>query len=543
MYPHQHEGFNFLWENLAGTAELSGLKKLDKPSGGGCIISHAPGTGKTLLTIVFIQSFLKKFPKCCPLIVAPATMLLTWEAEFKKWQVGFSFDNLNNSENMRNERINRNFRQIRDFTRETKIRSWSSGGIVLGVSYSLFQKLVGNKNKKNMVSRKIGNLLLDIPELVVLDEGHTPRNQTSNIWNTLLKLKTKNRVILSGTPFQNNFRELFNTLRLVRPAMAIKLEKEKVFADMIQPRNKKKASDKSTSKDIAKLKKIISPFVHVHKGHILEDNLPGLKQSVVILNPFPLQKSFIENLGDLPKTFEYEHKVALVSVHPSLILHSSLSEKDENLMNKQELKKVRLCPDVGVKTKFVVELIRLSVSLNEKVLIFSQYIRPLKLLNEQITHTFAWNVGKEVMMLKGGLHQKDRQMIINEFNDPNSKAKVLLASTKTCSEGIHLVGASRVVLLDVDWNPAVEKQAISRAYRLGQKKVVHTYHLMVAGTTEEEKYDVQVEKGRLAEMVFSSSGEEPKNKHAFELNDVILEEMVVHPKLKDMFKKIKYPEN
>ncbi|GKC77603.1 SNF2 domain-containing protein CLASSY 3-like protein [Tanacetum coccineum] len=312
-------------------------------------------------------------------------------------------------------------------------------------------------------------------------------------------------------------RELFNTLRLVRPAMAIKLEKEKVFADMIQPRNKKKASDKSNSKDIAKLKKIISPFVHVHKGHILEDNLPGLKQSVVILNPFPLQKSLIENLGDLPKTFEYEHKVALVSVHPSLILHSSLSEKDENLMNKQELKKVRLCPDVGVKTKFVMELIRLGVSLNEHVLIFSQYIRPLKLLNEQITHTFGWNVGKEVMMLKGGLHQKDRQMIINKFNDPNSKAKVLLASTKTYSEGIHLVGASRVVLLDVDWNLAVEKQAISRAYRLGQKKVVHTYHLMVVGTTEEEKYDVQVERGWLDEMVFYSSDEEPKNKHAFEL--------------------------
>ncbi|GJV34912.1 SNF2 domain-containing protein CLASSY 3-like protein [Tanacetum coccineum] len=221
-----------------------------------------------------------------------------------------------------------------------------------------------------MVSRKIGNLLLDIPELVILDEGHTPR-----------------------TPFQNNFRELFNTLRLVRPAMAINLEKEKVFTDMIQPRNKKKASDKSTSKDITKLKKIISPFVHVHKGR------------------------------DLRKTFEYEHKVALVSVHPSLILHSSLSKKDDNLMNKQELKKVRLCPDVGVKMKFVMELNRLSVSLNEKVLIFSQYIRPLKLLNELITHTFAWNVGKEVMMLKGGLHQKDRQMIINEFNDPNRNTK------------------------------------------------------------------------------------------------------------------------
>ena len=148
------------------------------------------------------------------------------------------------------------------------------------------------------------------------------------------------------------------------------------------------------------------------------------------------------------------------------------------------------------------ELIRLSISLNEKVLIFSQYIPPLELLKDQIALAFAWEDGSEIMMIEGKIHQKVRQTVINGFNDPNSKIKVLLASTKCCSEGIHLTGASRVVLLDVVWNPSVERQAISRAYRLGQKKMVYTYHLMAAGTTEEEKYDRQVAKGRLAELVF-----------------------------------------
>ncbi|KAI3743859.1 hypothetical protein L1987_56926 [Smallanthus sonchifolius] len=546
MYPHQQEGFEFLWKNLAGTIELSSLQTLDPcgggGDGGGCIISHAPGTGKTLLTIVFIESFLKKFPKCCPVIVAPASMLLTWEAEFKKWQVGFSFINLSNSEFLRKEMIIGSSKHNKDLIRAMKIRSWINGGTVLGVSYNLFEKLAGDSNEKSTHQEKIRKCLLDMPGLVVLDEGHTPRNQNSNIWNTLLKLETKNRVILSGTPFQNNFRELFNTLRQVRPATAKSIGKEKFFSDMIQPKNMKKSGGRSTSdQDIQNLKETISSFVHVHKGDILESMLPGWKQSVILLNPPPFQKRFIENLGNSASTFAYEHKVALVSVHPSLILHCLLSEKEEKLINKQELEDVRLLPEVGVKTRFVMELIRLSLSLNEKVLIFSQYIQPSELLQDQIARAFSWDVEKEITLIKGKIHQTRRQKIINAFNDPKSELKVLLASTKCCSEGIHLYGASRVVLLDVVWNPSVEKQAISRAYRLGQKKVVYTYHLMAAGTTEEEKYDRQVAKGRLAEMVFSSAsmaGGEAKNK--VNVDDKILQEMVDNQEMKDMFKKIRY---
>ncbi|KAL8227943.1 hypothetical protein R6Q57_015527 [Mikania cordata] len=545
MYPHQQEGFEFLWKNLAGSIELPRLQALG-PRGrggysGGCIISHAPGTGKTFLTIVFMESFLKKFPKCCPVIVAPASMLLTWEAEFKKWQVGFSFINLQNAETLRKEKIIGSSRRNKDYIRALKIQSWINGGGVLGVSYNLFEKLTRTSYKKNMDNEKLTTYLLDMPGLVVLDEGHTPRNQNSKIWITLLKLKTKNRVILSGTPFQNNFRELFNTLRIVRPETAKSILKEKLFADMIQRKDMKKCRNRSTSEDIEKLKEIISPFVHVHKGHILESNLPGLKQSVILLNPSSYQNKFIKNLGVSASTFEYEHKVALLSVHPSLILHCFLSKNEENTINKQELEDRKLQPKFGVKTRFIMELIRLSLSLNEKVLIFSQYIHPSELLQDQIACTFGWDIEQQVTLIKGNISQTRRQYIINAFNDPKSELRVLLASTKCCSEGIHLYGASRVVLLDVVWNPSVERQAISRAYRLGQKKVVYTYHLMAGGTTEEEKYDRQVEKGRLAEMVFSSAsmaGGEPKNK--VNVDDKILKEMVENQELKDMFNKIRY---
>ena len=79
-------------------------------------------------------------------------------------------------------------------------------------------------------------------------------------------------------------------------------------------------------------------------------------------------------------------------------------------------------------------------------------------------------------IMSGNVRVKQREALMESFNDMNSEAKVMLASTKACCEGITLVGASRVVLLDVVWNPSVGRQAIGRAYRIGQEKIVYTYN-------------------------------------------------------------------
>ncbi|MCE3215924.1 hypothetical protein HAX54_004108 [Datura stramonium] len=94
MYPHQRGGFEFMCKNIAGDITL-GREPLSD-SKGGCIISHPPGTEKTRLTIVFLQSFLKLFPNSRPVIIAPSNLLLNWEAEFQKWEVDIPFHNLNN---------------------------------------------------------------------------------------------------------------------------------------------------------------------------------------------------------------------------------------------------------------------------------------------------------------------------------------------------------------------------------------------------------------------------------------------------------------
>ncbi|KAM5573212.1 SNF2 domain-containing protein CLASSY 3-like [Rosa sericea] len=563
VYPHQRAGFEFIWSHIAGGIHLEKLQKTSSADGGdGCIISHAPGTGKTRLTIVFLQAYMRFNPKCRPLIIAPRTMLLTWEEEFKKWGFDVPFHNLNNQslsgkENKAALKIlvqdggQRHVKSV-DGSRWLKLYSWKKERSILGISYRLFEKLSTVHNsggKKADLAKTMRNILLDFPGIVVFDEGHTPRNDKSHMWKASSNIKTHRRIILSGTPFQNNFDELYNTICLARP-------------DWIRPtcsgrsrkRNVVKAQQTSLAKYIAKgagdkakqaeeIGARIAPIVHVYRGSILRDTLPGLRNSIVVLQPSKLQKeisTIIQERKDLP-FFKDEHYETLISVHPSALLNLE-KEKRVSLLNQvdlERLKEKRLNPESGMKAKFVIELVRLSDAMNERVLVFSQYINALTFLRELLKSQFQWTEGEDILYMYGADDEKQRQTSMKAFNDPSSRAKVLLASTKGCNEGINLVGASRVVLLDVTWNPSVERQAISRAYRLGQKKIVFIYHLLIAGAREEDKHSRQVEKHHLSELVFSCSDTEAAKKiPAAVAEDKILEEMVQHEKLKHIFEKI-----
>lgn len=566
MYPHQRQGFEFIWSHIAGGIQLGKLAKPSAYDGDGCIISHAPGTGKTRLTIVFIQSYMNFNPTSRPLIVAPRTMLLTWEEEFTKWGFDIPFHNLNNTEfTGKEDEAARNLvkdvkgKEIINSTRMVKLKSWTKKRSILGISYSLFEKICGAPTKegkhqlgerKRFEAEQMRKILTEFPGLVVFDEGHNPRNDESNSWNALLQLKTRRRIILSGTPFQNNFEELYNTVRLVRPEWATNLtclgafDKKQRTSDKMRGKNSKVGTEENT-KRAKEVRDMISPFVHVYKGTILQDKLPGLRNSVLVLQPTDLQQRFFNRTRSIKNAFVYDRIEAQISIHPSLLLRevssvSNFLKEDECSGDWNILRKIKLNPEGGVKARFTVDLIRLCQTLDERVLVFSQWIDPLILIKDMLKSQFQWVEGNEVVYMDGKCDAKQRQSSMSVFNDPSSKAKVLLASTRGCNEGINLVGASRVVLLDVTWNPSVERQAISRAYRLGQKKIVFIYHLLMAGAREEEKYSRQVEKHRLSELVFSCSDREADAKKipAAVAEDKVLEEMVQHEKLQHIFQKI-----
>ncbi|CAJ2628227.1 unnamed protein product [Trifolium pratense] len=155
----------------------------------------------------------------------------------------------------------------------------------------------------------------------------------------------------------------------------------------------------------------------------------------------------------------------MTSIHPSLFLECTLFQQEESPVKKDLLEKPRLNHNAVVETRFLVEFVRLRAAANEKVLVFNIFLRPLCLIIDQLKLTLKWTENEEIFYMYGKV--KKKKSLIHKFNYANSHVKILLASTKACSEGINLVGASRVVLLDVEWNPSVEKQAISRAYRIG----------------------------------------------------------------------------
>ncbi|KAL8538675.1 hypothetical protein ACS0TY_000621 [Phlomoides rotata] len=511
MYPHQLEGFEFLWRNIAGEVRIKNLQRLPSHGGRGCIISHAPGTGKTRLTIVFLQTLMSLYPNCRPMIIAPCGMLLSWEQELKKWNVGINFHNLNTTK--LSDQENRTLIEVAgskvckkstDLIRYIKLLSWMKGGSILGVGYRLFEGLAGESGGK------FKKVLLESPGVMVMDEGHTPRNDQSLMWKALTKVRTRRRVILSGTPFQNNFTELYNTLCLVNPSFGHLItstgrpgRRGRVKADacrdgwgiLTDSINRYSTNDDG----LKKLRLMIKPFVHVHRGSILEKTLPGLRDCLIILKPTDLQTKLLECTAGVDSYLEQSNLASLISVHPWLV-----AKKPEFSDHKRTLKSLKTDPNAGVKTRFLMKLIRLSTTLNEKVLIFSEFIPPLIHIKKLLKSNFKWNEGREIMYIDGNVKSEERQRLIYDFNKKNGNAKVMLASQKACSEGINLVGASRVVLLDVAWNPSVERQAICRAYRLGQEKMVYVYHLVTL--MEVNKYERQAEKERISELIFSAGG-------------------------------------
>ncbi|PNX85830.1 SNF2 family amino-terminal protein [Trifolium pratense] len=287
---------------------------------------------------------------------------------------------------------------------------------------------------------------------------------------------------------------------------------------------------------IQQLKLLMDPFVHVHKGAILQKKLPGLRNCVLRLKPDGFHKQILESYESSQNSLIFENNQTMVSIHPSLFLECKLSEQEKSAVDKDRLEKLRLNHNAGVKTRFLVEFVSLCAAANEKVLVFGQFLRPLHLIIDQLKSVLKWTEDEEILYIDGQV--KDRQSLIHRFNDAKSQTKILLVSTKACSEGISLVGASRVVLLDVEWNPSVEKQAISRAYRIGQKKFVYIYHLLTQGTRECDKYCKQIEKHRLSELIFSAKNADNNDESkscSTNIEDTILDKMIRHENLKDMF--------
>ncbi|KAL2326434.1 hypothetical protein Fmac_025492 [Flemingia macrophylla] len=535
MKPHQVEGFNFLVRNLAG----------DHP--GGCILAHAPGSGKTFMIISFMQSFLGKYPNARPLVVLPKGILSTWKKEFQTWQVEDIplYDLYTVKADGRSQQLE-------------VLKQWMDHKSILFLGYKQFSSIVCD-NVTNNISLSCQEILLKVPSILILDEGHNPRNENTDMVQSLAKVQTPRKVVLSGTLYQNHVREVFNILNLVRPKF-LKMETSKPivrrihsrvhipgvrsFYDLVENTLQKDKDFKRKIAVIQDLREMTSKVLHYYKGDFL-DELPGLVDFTVVLTLCPRQKPEVDKLKRLSRKFKISSVGSAVYLHPKL---KPLAEKcgensiSDNINYVMDDLIEKLDMRDGVKSKFYYNMLNLCESAGEKLLVFSQYLLPLKYLERLTMKWKGWSLGREIFVISGESSSEHREWSMEKFNN-SPDAKVFFGSIKACGEGISLVGASRIIILDVHLNPSVTRQAIGRAFRPGQKKKVFVYRLVSAGSPEEEDHTTCFKKELISKMWFEWNeycGDRAFEVEAVEVNecgDFFLESPLLGEDIKALYKR------
>ncbi|XP_019098277.1 PREDICTED: SNF2 domain-containing protein CLASSY 1-like isoform X2 [Camelina sativa] len=570
LHLHQKKAFEFLWRNLAGSV-VPAMMDPSSEKIGGCVISHTPGAGKTFLIIAFLASYLKIFPGKRPLVLAPKTTLYTWYKEFIKWEIPVPVHLLHGRRTYCVAK--ENTIQIEGIPKPSqdvmhvldcldKIQKWHAQPSVLVMGYTSFLTLMREDSK--FAHRKyMAKVLRESPGLLVLDEGHNPRSTKSRLRKALMKVDTDLRILLSGTLFQNNFCEYFNTLCLARPKFVhevlVELDQKfqtnqteqkaphllenrarKFFLDIIAKKIDTKVGDERLQ-GLNMLRNMTSGFIDNYEGNGSGsgsgDVLPGLQIYTLLMNSTDIQHRTLTKLQNIMSTYhgyplELELLITLAAIHPWLVKTTACCTKFLNPQELSEIEELKHDAKKGSKVMFVLNLV-FRVVKREKILIFCHNIAPIRLFLELFENIFRWKRGRELLTLTGDLELFERGRVIDKFEEPGGQSRVLLASITACAEGISLTAASRVIMLDSEWNPSKTKQAIARAFRPGQQKVVYVYQLLSRGTLEEDKYRRTTWKEWVSSMIFSEEFvADPSQWQAEKIEDDVLREIVEEDKVK-----------
>ena len=412
-------------------------------------------------------------------MVLPKGILSTWKKEFQTWQVEDIplYDLYTVSADSRPQQL-------------AVLKQWMDNKSILFLGYKQLSNIVCDKSNNN-ATISCQEILLKVPSLLILDEGHTPRNENTEMVQSLAKIQTPRKVVLSGTLYQNHVREVFNVLNLVRPKFLnmgtskpivrriqsrIHMPGLKRFDDLVENILQKDPDFKRKVAVIHDLREMTSKILHYYREDFL-DELPGLVDFTVLLKLTPRQKHELKIVKMTHIKFKKSSVGSAVYMHPNL---KPIAENNDEKSTYDHVKMDEFIKDLdvgeGVKSKFFRNMLNLCESAGEKLLVFSQYLLPLKYLERLAMKWKGWSLGKEIFVISGESSAEQREFSMEMFNN-SPEAKVLFGSIRACSEGISLVGASRVIILDVHLNPSVTRQAIGRAFRPGQKKKVLKYFL------------------------------------------------------------------
>jgi SNF2 family DNA or RNA helicase len=376
------------------------------------------------------------------LIIVPTTLLPQWESELRSWFPAHTLSLYHGS-----------------------ARAWDNSCDIVLTTYGII------RNESDLFSAR--NF-----EMIVLDEIQIIKNPSSHVSEAISKLKGSFRLGLTGTPVENSVIDLWSIFNFLNPGMLPEPEKLSRIAE--------------TDKGVSLARKLISGFILRRKKTEVLSELPEKTEILLSCEMSPEQRGMYESyLRDARKEaknyfsgskkfltlFEKLLRLRQICVHPSLL------EGTSDLSS--------------AKMEVLLEYLERIVGSGHKVLVFSQWTSALDIVEPLIQSGIA-----DPLRIDGST--SNRKAVLDSFKK-DSKYPVLLLSLKAGGVGLNLVEADHVIFLDPWWNPAVEKQAEDRVYRIGQDNPVFIYRMIIKDSIEERILELHKKKSLLSEALLEGS--------------------------------------
>ncbi|KAM5320816.1 DNA excision repair protein ERCC-6 isoform 4-T5 [Glossophaga mutica] len=359
---------------------------------------------------------------------------------------------------------------------------------------------------------------------VILDEGHKIRNPNAAITLACKQFRTPHRIIVSGSPMQNNLRELWSLFDFIFPGklgtLPVFMEQFSVPITMGGYSNASPVQVKTAYKCACVLRDTINPYLlrRMKSDVKMSLSLPDKNEQVLFCRLTDEQHKVYQNFIDSKEVYRilngetqiFSGLTALRKIcnHPDLF---SGGPKNHRGISDDDLEEDQFGYWKRSGKMIVVEsLLKIWHKQDQRVLLFSQSRQMLDLLE-----VFLRARKYSYLKMDGTTTIASRQPLITRFNEDTS-IFVFLLTTRVGGLGVNLTGASRVIIYDPDWNPSTDTQARERAWRIGQKKQVTVYRLLTAGTIEEKIYHRQIFKQFLTNRVLK----DPKQRRFFKSNDL-----------------------
>ncbi|WP_224998724.1 DEAD/DEAH box helicase [Cesiribacter sp. SM1] len=436
---------------------LNWLNFLDEWGFGG-ILADDMGLGKTLQMLAFLLHQREKGNTSANLVVVPTTLIFNWQAEVSKFAPCLRVLTL-----------------------------WGPGRV----------KAVEEFEDYELVLTSYGTLLQDVRFLkkyrfnyVVLDESQAIKNPETQRYKAARLLQARNRLVMTGTPLENNTFDLYAQLSFVNPGL---LGSKQHFKEQFSARiDKFKDSRKARE-----LQQKISPFILRRTKEGVAPELPEKTEMLILCEMGPEQRRVYNAYAKEFRDFLLQKSEGDIDRN-SLHVLQGLTKLRQICNSPLLLNDAQFYSSASAKIEVLLEQIE-SKAPHHKILVFSQFVAMLELIKKELE---ARNIPYEYLTGQ----TRNRQGKVEAFQN-NSSVRVFLISLKAGGTGLNLTEADYVYLVDPWWNPAVEAQAIDRTHRIGQQKKVVAIRLVTPDTIEEKMMRLQEDKAALAgDLVKADAG-------------------------------------